>query len=45
MSQMGLKTGNLDLQCKIGLDLRAVRPRVSVLDSEAKLPVIVNAFC
>ena len=39
---MGLKTGDLDLQGKIGLKLSAVGQRVSVLDSEAKPPVIVN---
>ena len=40
---MGLKTSDLDL--KIGLELNAVGPRVSVLDSEAMPPVIVNAVC
>ena len=42
---MSLKTGDLDFQGKIGLELSDVGPRVSVLDSEAKPPVIVNAVC
>ena len=42
---MGLKSGDFDLQGKIGLELSTVGPRVSVLDSEAKPPVIVNPVC